>query len=125
MAGWRKALLALSVVVALLAACGEDSAVPNMSPEALQGRDLAMSKGCAACHGDRGEGGVGPSWIGLAGSDVELVEGVTVMADAEYLQRSITDPEAQVVAGFTITMPTTKLTEPEVSALIAYIEELE
>ncbi len=83
-----------------------------------------MSKGCAACHGDVGDGGVGPAWTGLAGSDVELADGSSVKADAEYLRRSITDPEPQVVAGFTINMLTTELTDPEVSALIAYIQEL-
>lgn len=86
---------------------------------------MARSKGCAACHGNSGEGSVGPAWIGLAGSTVELADGSTVVADASYLRRSITDPEAQVVAGVTITMPTTDLSDSEVAALIAYIQEIE
>jgi cytochrome c oxidase subunit 2 len=96
-------LIAVSVVAA---ACGSTD-TSDLSQQAREGRDLAMSKGCAASHGDVGEGGVGPAWSGLAGSDVELADGSTVTTDAEYLRRSITDPEAQVAAGFTITMPTT------------------
>jgi cytochrome c oxidase subunit 2 len=77
-----------------------------------------------ACHGNNGEGGIGPAWIGLAGSEVALEDGSTVIADAEYLRRSIVDPDSQIVAGYTIRMPKTELTESEVAALVAYIEEL-
>ena len=121
MTSWRKGLL-ISMLV--LAGCGT-SVSDDLSPQAIQGQEVARSKGCAACHGDLGEGGVGPAWIGLAGTEVELDDGSTVVADTDYLRSSIIEPEAQVVSGYTITMPTTKLSEPEVVALIAYIQELE
>ena len=120
---WRR--IVLWWLLAALARCGGGSVAEDLSPQAARGHELARSKGCAACHGDLGEGGLGPAWIGLAGSEVELEDGSIVVADGEYLRRSITDPETQVVSGYTITMPTTKLSEPEVEALIAFIQELQ
>lgn len=108
----------------ILAGCGAAEPDRDLSPQAAAGREVALDKGCAACHGSNGEGGVGPPWIGLAGSTVELEGGGTVVADAGYLRRSIVDPEAEVVAGWTVKMPVTELSDDEVNALIAYIQEL-
>ncbi len=107
-----------------LGACGAAEPDRHLSAEAAAGRDIALSRGCSACHGDNGEGGVGPAWVGLAGSTVVLEGGRAVVADTDYLRRSIVDPEAEVVAGTTLTMPVSVLTDDEVMALIAYIEEL-
>ena len=117
-------MIVLVLVIVTSAGCGGNSGSDDLSPEAAQGQELAQSKGCAACHGDLGEGGVGPAWAGLSGSEVDLEDGSTVIADVDYLRRSITDPETQVVSGYTITMPTTPLSEPEVAALIEYMQEL-
>ena len=43
--------------------------------------------------------GVGPTWKGLAGSRVKLVDGTTVTADNAYLRTAIEDPDRQIVAG--------------------------
>lgn len=53
----RGRLAALLAVTLLVAACGE----PSRSALLAAGRDLYTGKGCNACHGGRGEGGVGPS----------------------------------------------------------------
>jgi mono/diheme cytochrome c family protein len=50
----RAIILAIAVVVA---ACGGSS----RSPLLADGRDLYTAKGCVACHGGQGEGGVGPA----------------------------------------------------------------
>ena len=68
--------------------------------------------------------GAGPSWVGLAGSTVELDDGSTPVADEAYLRRSISEPQAQRVAGYTIAMPENGLSEDEVDAIVAYILEL-
>ncbi len=94
-------------------------AVPGGSFDAA-----GLLRGCTACHGDNGEGRVGPAWAGLVGSVIDLEDGSTVTADAAYIRRSITDPQADIVAGVTISMPTSDLSEDEVSSLVAYIEEL-
>ncbi len=105
-------------------ACGGAEPILDLSPVAAEGRDVATSRGCVACHGDSGEGDIGPAWQELFGSTVKLNGGSTVLADADYVRRAIVDPEAEVVAGATISMPVTSLSEAEVDALIAYIKEL-
>ena len=71
-----------------------------------------------------GEGGTGPTWVGLAGAEVELLDGTFVVADEAYLVRSIVEPEADLRAGFTLQMPRNSLSESEVADVIAYIEDL-
>jgi len=112
-----------SVVAA--AVDGEQASTPALDPVLVErGRDLVASSGCAACHGADGGGGIGPSWVGLAGSDVELVDGTTVVADESFLRRSILEPEAQFVAGYGVVMPRNGLTPDEVDAVIAFIMSL-
>jgi hypothetical protein len=41
----------------------------------------------------------GPSWKGLAGSQVKLGDGRTVAADDAYLTRHIIEPDALTVKG--------------------------
>jgi cytochrome c oxidase subunit 2 len=113
----------VALAVALTGCRGDDSA-GELSTLAQQGRELAASQGCAACHGDRGQGTIGPAWTGLAGSAVQLEGGGTVVADSAYLRRSILEPGAEIVAGYTIAMPEVSLTAAEVDAIVAFIEEL-
>ncbi|MEA2001893.1 MAG: cytochrome c [Actinomycetota bacterium] len=122
---WRQSIAVGLAAMALLAACGGDSGPDgDLSDAALEGRKVAAASGCTACHGDNGEGRVGPAWVGLAGSVVDLEGGSAVTADTAYLSRSITDPQAEIVAGVTVAMPTNDLSGDEVAALVAYIEEL-
>jgi len=122
---WSQRMFGAVVVVALaLGGCSSAEPDRNLSELAEQGREVALSRGCAACHGDNGEGRVGPAWQGLAGSTVPLEDGTVVIADTEYLRRAMVDPQADIVEGVTITMPVTDLSETEITALIAYIEEL-
>ncbi len=114
----------IALVIALLVAACSPSSDLELSELAAQGRDIAQGGGCAACHGADGEGGVGPAWVGLFGSTVELESGETAIADEQYLRVAIVEPEAQVVAGSTITMPTTILSDEDVAALVEYIKEL-
>ncbi|MEZ5343707.1 MAG: cytochrome c [Acidimicrobiales bacterium] len=107
----------------LTSGCGIDDG-PPLSATAAAGRDLAADAGCMSCHGDNGTGGVGPAWTGLAGSTVELSDGTTILADADYLVRSIADPAAEQVASYTLAMPTNSLTDDQVNLVVAYIQEL-
>jgi cytochrome c oxidase subunit 2 len=114
----------------LLAACGDDDAADppvtsELSTAAREGAELARTKGCVACHSSDGGRSTGPTWAGLAGSEVELEGGVTVTADRAYLERSIVDPRSQVRAGYADIMPTTyRLTDAEVGSLLAFLEEI-
>ena len=106
-----------------LAACGSDSG-SDLSEAGERGRSISNSNGCAACHGPNGQGGAGPAWVGLAGSDVVLIDGSVVVADDEYLRRAIVDPGAEIVAGYSLEMPTNSLSDDEVADVIAYIHDL-
>lgn len=59
--------------------------------------------GCQGCHTisvDEGER-AGPTWVGMYGHEVLLLDGTTVIADDDYLRESIMDPNAKIVAGYT------------------------
>jgi cytochrome c oxidase subunit 2 len=112
-------------VVLLATACGGDAADgPALSSEASAGRRIATSAGCASCHGSDGEGNVGPAFVGLLGSERELRDGTTVIADEAYLRESIQDPSAKMVAGYSLRMPTNNLSDAEIDQIITWITEL-
>jgi cytochrome c oxidase subunit 2 len=126
------ALLALTVTLgatSVLSACGDDGAdkPAELSAAGRRGQTVARDRGCTACHTADGSRAVGPTFKGLAGSKVALVDGSTVTADDAYLTRAITDPGAQVAAGYTGIMPTAYgdlLSASEVRDLVAYLRDL-
>jgi cytochrome c oxidase subunit 2 len=112
-------------MIATLSACGADSAGgPALSPAAERGRSIARSNGCAACHGSEGQGGVGPAFVGLYGSQVARADGTVVVADESFLAESIRDPDATKADGYDVPMPDNDLDDDEIAAVIAYIREL-
>jgi cytochrome c oxidase subunit 2 len=88
------------------------------------GQLLVTTNGCAACHSINGAAGLGPTWFGLAGSEVELEDGSIVIADDAFLFESIRDPKAKVVKGFAPTMPVYPFTDEEIADIVAYIKTL-
>ena len=116
-------LLGIAAVVGV-AACGSDDAALDLPEAAQEGRTIANSNGCAACHGTDGQGGVGPAYQGLFGSEVEFEDGETLVADRAYLRESIVDPSARRVAGFRARMPDNPLRDDEVDAVVEYIVAL-
>jgi mono/diheme cytochrome c family protein len=107
---------------------GTGTPAPAGGP-AAEGKTLATSNGCTACHSVGGAAGVGPTWKGLAGHDVPLADGSTVKADDAYLKESIVNPGAKIVKGFSNgIMPANfkdKLTDAQIDAIIAYIKTLQ
>lgn len=103
---------------------------PVGSPVAIKGDAKAgkmLASQCLACHTIDGSKGVGPTWKGLYGSEVELEDGTTVKADDAYLMESIKDPNAKVVKGFPAgAMPPygSILSDQNIDDLIAYIRSL-
>ncbi|NND76344.1 MAG: cytochrome c [Ilumatobacter sp.] len=120
----RRAVACAVIGAALvLGACGGTD--ESLSEAAARGRTTAIAKGCAGCHGQNGEGGIGPSWTGLAGSEVQLFDGSVVVADDAYLVRAIKDPAADLLADYAIQMPQNELSDAEVADIVAYIKELD
>ena len=130
----RRVALASGVTLTMLvaaAACGGDdqgdgsaSSEVTSGSAAERGEDLARSKGCAGCHGQDFGGGAGPEWVGLAGSEVTLADGSTVVADEAYLVRAIADPGAQLVDGYNLKMPGNNLSDSEIDDIVAFIQSL-
>jgi cytochrome c oxidase subunit 2 len=115
---------AVLILGPLLAACGGEEPPLDLSAAGLEGRDLTLASGCSACHGRNGEGGVGPSWQGLFGSEVTFADSTSLIADTDYLTESIIDPSARLREGYTVKMPLNSLSEEEVQKVVAYIQEL-
>ena len=59
-------------------------AAANQTPEGL-GQLLTVKNGCVGCHSVDGSPLTGPTWFGLFGSNVELADGTTVIADEALL----------------------------------------
>jgi cytochrome c oxidase subunit II len=120
----------VTALVAIGAACGSggggggSASDPPAGTAAARGKQLSLSAGCAGCHGANFAGGAGPTWIGIAGEEVELADGTTVVRDEAYLIRSIADPNAEIVAGYTLRMPANNLTDDEIADIVAFIETL-
>ena len=118
------ALVPLLAVALMGCASNATTTSTDLPPAAADGQQVARNNGCAGCHGSQGEGLVGPPFVGLFGSEVELVDGGTVTADEAYLIESIKDPAAKKVAGYRVPMPTNGLSDDQVDAIVAYIIEL-
>lgn len=88
-----------------------------------EGQVLIISNGCSACHGTNGEGGMAPSWRGIYMQQIVLDDDSKVLVDDEYLKRSIKDPTAQQVKGYSI-MPPNSLTDAQIQLVIDYIKTL-
>lgn len=121
--------LAWPVVLVLgltAAACGGSSGgwPEGKGEQEKKGRELVMGAGCQSCHSPDGSKTAGPTWEGLAGSQVKLTNGETVTADAEYLAESINDPKAKVVDGYAPVMPSYEFTDEELASIVAYMQQL-
>lgn len=93
------------------------------------GKTLYTSDSCSGCHSLTGAAGAGPSFKGLAGGTTTLADGTTVTADDAYLERSITNPDAQVVKGYTAGLMSSAIASfdlarkpDDVRALVAFIK---
>ena len=101
---------------------GATADAPAAGSAAANGEQLLRSSGCAGCHGADFRGGAGPSLVGLAGSQVTLADGSTLLADTAYLTRAIANPSADLVADYNLKMPANALTDVEIADIVAYIE---
>lgn len=106
-----------------------DRAGAGPTEEIERGERLVDERGCLACHSTDGSPGAGPTWKGLAASEVKLADGRIVLADREYLIRSILDADAETVAGFTRGLMAGairpgSLTQDQAAAIVSYLETL-
>lgn len=103
-----------------------ETAAANLSPE-VRGEKLATGSGCVACHSVDGTKLAGPTWKGLAGSEVTLQDGSTVIADDAYLIESIVDPALKIHQGFAPVMPASykdTLSEKQIQDIVEFIKTI-
>jgi cytochrome c oxidase subunit 2 len=93
---------------------------------AEKGASLVETTGCLACHSTDGSTLVGPSWLGLYGSQRSLEDGSTVTADEAYIRQSILEPGSQIVAGYPNVMSPAYsfLSDEDLDAITEYIKGL-
>jgi cytochrome c oxidase subunit 2 len=122
-----------------LAGCGGASqgtthsapGTPAASAQVTKGRELYAADGCEGCHSLDGTRLTGPSWKGLAGSEVTLSDGRTLTATDAYLTRHIVEPDALTVRGYPAQVMgeaveglSLRAKPADVAAIVAFIESL-
>ncbi|MCA9537530.1 MAG: hypothetical protein KC620_01505 [Myxococcales bacterium] len=104
------------------------TALPARADDAAeQGVELMARLGCLSCHSLDGTARVGPPLAGRFGSYVRVrVDGVVLTGpfDADYIARSLRDPQAEVAAGYAPVMPAYALDDTQVAAIAAALEAL-
>jgi cytochrome c oxidase subunit 2 len=99
---------------------------PAQQPETMaqSGERLFAEKQCVSCHAS--DSRLNVPLAGVFGTQRRLDDGRTVVADEEYIRRSILEPDSQRVAGFNPVMPSFKgrLDEQQILQLIAYIRAM-
>ena len=125
------------VLFASFGSCGEpddDGSIlaraegaPSGLEEAAWGELLFASHGCVGCHSINGSRGVGGSLAHLYGRPRTLLGGEQVVADDDYIRRSLFEPSAELLEGFEPSMPSYEglLDEDQVAALTAYLRSLQ
>lgn len=101
------------------------AAVPAASKD--KGKQVLEEKGCLGCHSTDGTPKIGPTFKGLYNSTVKVLTNGrerTIKADEDYLRRSIKEPKADLVKGYSDTMPALPLKPEELELLVEYIETL-
>ena len=95
-----------------------------------QGWEVLRRNGCNACHSVDGSKLVGPSYLGGWGGSRTVITGRDereVVVDAEYVKRSIYDPNADVVKGFgkgLMLSYENMVSEEELALIIEYLKAL-
>jgi len=106
----------------------EQSGLATQDP-AVRGQRISETTGCIGCHTVDGSPSVGPTWLGLYGSERQLMDGRTLVADDEYLRIGIIDPAEHLPVGYPPNvMPNNYdelLTDQQIEEIIAYIRSLQ
>ena len=90
-----------------------------------QGKQIAQTLGCVACHSDNGVNGIGPTWKDSFGSARELASGEVVTVDEAYIKESVVNPAAKIASGYAPIMPAyATLSDEELDAITDYIKTL-
>ena len=99
----------------------------------IRGEQLVTRLGCMECHTVHGKGAgifsevTAPEWAGSLGKKIMMDNGEEVEVSWDYLLKSITEPDAQIVKGYEAGKMPTKfahLPKKDLAAIVAFIESL-
>ncbi len=102
-------------------------AAAERAPGRISGLKILEDRGCLGCHTTDGTKKIGPTFKGLYGSEVTVLTGGKerkIMADDEYIRRSVLDPGADIVKDYQNIMPKLPVTPEEMDAIIDYLKTL-
>jgi cytochrome c oxidase subunit 2 len=106
----------------------EPTATNKPAIPANPGQTLADQNGCLGCHSIDGTRIVGPSFKGMMERERTIIRGEQkekILADSDYLTRSIREPSAEVVEGYPAIMPPfPDLSDDDIKALQDWLETL-
>jgi len=106
------------------------AAVKLMAKPGVAGLKVLRDNGCIACHSLDGSKLVGPSYKGILGHEVEVeTNGAQriLTVDAEYIKKSIYNPDDDIVVGFSKGLMRSyenELTDEEIDQIVVYLETL-
>lgn len=107
-----------------------DVEVPEGANLVLMGRQIVESKGCIACHSYDGTIVIGPSFKGKFGETITVTtEGQErqIVYDAEYVKRSIYDPDYDITQGFRAGQMFSyegEISEREIDLIVEFLKSL-
>lgn len=97
---------------------------------AAEGKRLVELNGCIACHSSDGTKIVGPTFKGVYGHKLIVItddKEREILADDEYIKRSIYDPNADIVKGYAKNQMVSykaQLKDEDVTRIIEYLKTL-
>ncbi|NTW25289.1 MAG: cytochrome c oxidase subunit II [Lentimicrobium sp.] len=96
-----------------------------------EGKRLMEKNGCVVCHSSDGTKIIGPTYKGVYGHKLVVITNGKereIIADDEYIKRSIYEPDADVVKGYTKGMMVsykTSLNDKDIANIIEYLKTLQ
>ncbi len=109
---------------------GLDVEIPDGANLVLMGRQIVESKGCVACHSFDGTIVIGPTFKGKFGETITVTTGGQerqVVYDAEYVKRSIYEPDYDITQGFRAGQMFSyegEVTEREIDLIVEFLKSL-
>jgi cytochrome c oxidase subunit 2 len=90
-----------------------------------KGRILVETNECRDCHRPN-DPFKAPTFEGLFGAEVDLIDGRTVVADEEYISDAILNPGKHIAYGYQDSMPTYKgkLKDQDIKLIVRYFTSL-
>ena len=113
----------------LLFGCKKSTTGEKPKGPVERGKELVKVKGCTACHSLDGSKLVGPTFKGLFGKKQVVTTGGkerTITVDEAYIRRSIREPNADIVKGYTAgsMVVTAPVSDEEIEDIIAFLKTL-